>query len=126
MGNEICHPKTFLSKPEEKRLQGDDGSSDHAQDETILRWPVLEVRGNLAIRCPFISNSRIDRLSCGMAMIPFRDTESRLTGESARIVVKADLIFLSSHTFTVRSSDPEINLSSLAKTAEVTLLEQDN
>lgn len=81
------------------------------------------VRGKRAIRWPLRSNSRMCRLSCGIAMIPPFDTEIRLTAESSRIVVSADRIFLSSHTLTVLSSDPDTTLSSRVKTVDVTLLQ---
>lgn len=57
-------------------------------------------------------------------MIPPFDTEIRLTAESSRIVVKADLIFLSSQTLTVLSSEPDTTLSSLVRTVDVTLLQK--
>lgn len=81
------------------------------------------VRGKRAIRWPFRSNRRMCRLSCGIAMMPPFDTEILLTAESRRIVVKADLIFRSSHTLTVLSSEPDTTLSSLVNTVDVTLLQ---
>ena len=56
--------------------------------------------------------------------LPFWLTANRLTGESVRMVVRADRIFLSSQTFTVLSSDPDISLSSFAKIVDVTLLDE--
>lgn len=82
----------------------------------------LLVRGKRATLWPFKSNKRICLLSCGIAIIPMLDTASRFTEESVRIVVKAERIFRNSHTFTVRSSDPDTTLSSLVKTVDVTLL----
>lgn len=81
------------------------------------------MRGKRAILCPLRSNSRMCRLSCGIAMTPPFDTETRLTAESSRIVVNADRMFLSSHTLTVLSSDPDTTLSSRVKTVDVTLLQ---
>lgn len=56
-------------------------------------------------------------------MMPPFDTEIRLTAESSLIVVRADLMFLSSHTLTVLSSEPDTTLSFLVKTVDVTLLQ---
>lgn len=84
------------------------------------------VRGNRAMRCPFISNSLICRLSCGIAITPDGDTDIRLTAESVRMVVNAERIFRNSHTLTVRSSEPDTTLSSRVKTVDVTLLECQN
>lgn len=81
------------------------------------------VRGKRASRWPLRSNSRMCRLSCGIAIIPPFDTEIRLTAESSRIVVNADRMFLNSHTLTVLSSEPDTTLSSLVSTVEVTLLQ---
>lgn len=81
------------------------------------------MRGNRAIRWPLRSNNRMWRLSHGMAMMPPFDTEIRLTAESSLMVVRAERIFLSSHTLTVLSSEPETTLSSLVKTVDVTLLQ---
>lgn len=82
------------------------------------------VRGRRAIRWPLRSNKRICRLSCGIAIMPPFDTEIRLTAESSLMVVKADRIFLSSHTLTVLSSEPDTTLSSLVSTVDVTLLQK--
>lgn len=57
-----------------------------------------------------------------MAMMPPDETDILLTGESVRIVVNADLIFLNSHTLTVLSSEPDTTLSSRVRTVDVTLL----
>lgn len=115
----MCHPKTFLSKPDEKRLHIGEFSF-HATDETILRWPSRDVRCNRAILCPLRSKRRIERLSCGMAMTPVDETASRFTGESVRIVVKGARIFLNSQIFTDLSSEPEMTLSSFEKIVDVT------
>lgn len=56
-------------------------------------------------------------------MTPLLETANRLTDESVRMVVNADLIFRSSQIFTVLSSDPETTLSSRVNTADVTLLQ---
>lgn len=80
------------------------------------------MRGSRAIRCPFKSNSRMCRLSWGIAIIPPVETDIRFTAESSRIVVSADLMLRSSQTFTVLSSEPDTTLSSLVNTVEVTLL----
>lgn len=88
----------------------------------IVSFTCRLVRGRRAMRCPFKSNSRIWRLSWGMAITPVGDTDIRLTAESVRIVVNADRIFRSSHTLTVRSSEPDTTLSSRVKTVDVTLL----
>ena len=55
-------------------------------------------------------------------MTPVEDTAILFTAESDRIVAKGDLIFRISQTFTLLSSDPDTTLSSLVKTAEVTVL----
>lgn len=81
------------------------------------------MRGKRAIRCPFRSNRRMCRLSCGIAIMPPFDTEILLTAESSRIVVNADLMFRNSHTFTVLSSEPDTTLSSRVSTVDVTLLQ---
>lgn len=57
-------------------------------------------------------------------MIPALETAKRFTDESVRMVVKAERIFLNSQTFTVRSSEPEMTLSSRVKTVDVTLLQE--
>lgn len=57
-------------------------------------------------------------------MTPVGDTARRFADESERIVARGDLMFLKSHTFTLRSSDPETTLSSLVKTAQVTVLQE--
>lgn len=61
-------------------------------------------------------------LSCGIAITPLCETANRFTAASVRIVVKAERIFRNSHTFTVRSSDPDTTLSSRVNTVDVTLL----
>lgn len=55
--------------------------------------------------------------------MPLFETAKRFTDESVLMVVKAERIFLNSHTFTVRSSEPEITLSSRVNTVDVTLLQ---
>ena len=115
----MCHPKTFLSKPDEKRLH-DGEFSFQATDETILRCPIRDVRCNRAIRWPFKSNNLIERLSCGIAMTPDWETAKRFTGESVRIVVNGARILRSSQIFTDLSSEPEITLSSFVKIVDVT------
>uniref|UniRef100_A0A8W7PD53 Uncharacterized protein n=1 Tax=Anopheles coluzzii TaxID=1518534 RepID=A0A8W7PD53_ANOCL len=57
-----------------------------------------------------------------MAITPLADTANRLTAESVRMVVSAERMLRSSHTFTERSSDPETTLSSRVNTVEVTFL----
>ena len=52
----------------------------------------------------------------------YKHESHRLTAESVRMVVSGDLMFFKSHTFTVRSSLPEITLSPPANTADVTCL----
>lgn len=127
LGRQTFQPRTRRSKPHENKLQEDvvAASSVHATEETIRRCPCRVVRGSLATRCPFKSNRRIWRLSCGIAIIPFGDMANRFTAESVRIVAKAERMFLSSHTFTVLSSEPDTTLSSRVNTVEVTLLEKD-
>lgn len=115
----MCHPKTFLSKPEEKRLQVGEFSF-QATDDTIRLCPIRDVLCSRAILCPFKSNSRIERLSCGIAMTPDCETASRLTGESVRIVVSGARMFRSSQILTDLSSEPDMTLSSLLKIVEVT------
>lgn len=61
-------------------------------------------------------------LSCGIAITPVCETAKRLTAASVRIVVKAERMFRNSHTFTVRSSEPDTTLSSRVNTVDVTLL----
>lgn len=56
-------------------------------------------------------------------MTPLLETANRLTDESVRMVVNADLMFRSSHILTVLSSDPETTLSSRVNTEDVTLLQ---
>lgn len=115
----MCHPKTFLSKPDENRLHIGEFSF-HATDDTIRRWPSLDVLCSRAILWPLRSNSRIDRLSCGMAITPLVETANRFTGESVRIVVKGARIFRNSQIFTDLSSEPEMTLSSFEKIVDVT------
>lgn len=114
-------PNTRRSNPHENRSQFNSGSSAQATEETIRRWPWRLVRGNRATRCPFKSNNRICRLSCGMAIIPPVETARRFTDESVRMVDKAERMFRNSQTLIVRSSDPETTLSSRAKTLDVTV-----
>lgn len=57
-------------------------------------------------------------------MTPLFETAKRLTALSVRMVVSADRMLRNSHTFTVRSSDPETTLSSRVNTVEVTLLKK--
>lgn len=57
-----------------------------------------------------------------MAIIPPVDTAKRFTEESVRIVARAERMFRNSHTFTVRSSEPDTTLSSRVNTVDVTLL----
>lgn len=56
-------------------------------------------------------------------MTPLFDTANRLTDESVRIVVNADLMFRNSQILTVRSSEPDTTLSSRVNTEDVTLLQ---
>lgn len=57
-----------------------------------------------------------------MAMRPPDETDSRLTGESTRIVATGERMLRKSHTLTVRSSELETTLSEVVNTDEVTLL----
>lgn len=58
--------------------------------------------------------------------MPVLETASRLAALSPLIVAKGLRIFRNSHIFTLRSSDPETILSSRVKTADVTVLYQQN
>lgn len=113
-------PNTRRSKPQENKSQLSSGSSAQATDETMRRCPWRLVRGKRATRCPFKSNSRICRLSWGIAIMPPLETAKRFTDESVRMVARAERILRNSHTLIVRSSEPETTLSSRAKTLDVT------
>lgn len=82
----------------------------------------LLVLGSLANLCPPRSNSRICLLSWGMATTPLLETASLLAALSALIVASGLRILRSSQTFTLLSSELETILSSLVKTADVTVL----
>lgn len=55
-------------------------------------------------------------------MTPLEDTDSRLTAESVLMVATGERMLRKSHTFTLRSSEPDTTLSSFVNTADVTLL----
>lgn len=55
-------------------------------------------------------------------MTPPFETANRFTAESSRMVVRAERIFLNSHTLTVLSSLPDTTLSTFVRTVDVTLL----
>jgi len=61
-------------------------------------------------------------LSCGIATIPILETDSLLAALSPRIVANGLRMLRNSHTFTLLSSEPDTILSSLVKTADVTVL----
>lgn len=112
------------SKPQVNRFGLLETSSSQAVLATIRLCPWRLERGSLASLWPVKSNRRTCRLSNGIAMIPFDETDRRLTAESALMVAKGDRMFRRSQTLTVRSSEPETTLSSFVNTAEVTLLKR--
>lgn len=116
------HPKTLRSNPQVNKLTLLKLSSAHAVPETILLCPCLLDLGSLANRCPFKSNSLTWRLSCGIAIVPFEETDKRLTAESERIVATGERKLNKSHTLMLLSSEPETTLSSRVNTEDVTLL----
>ena len=81
------------------------------------------LRGRRASLSPFRSKRSTLRLSNGTAMIFVGDTDNLLTGLSHRMAAKGERMFLRSHTLAVRSSEPEMTLSSRVKVAQVTVLQ---
>lgn len=63
-----CHPSTCLSKPQENRLHVW-LSSAKITEHTMREWPCLLLRGRRPTRTPLMSNSRMCRLSWGIAMM---------------------------------------------------------
>ena len=117
-------PKATRSNPAEKRLARDFqsvSSSDQATEVTIRWWVWLVSRGNLVNFCP-VCKSWITtcRLSCGIAIKPQEEIESRLTAADVWMLVIGALIFLKSQTLTVRSSEPETICSDRGKQAHIT------